>query len=492
MADLAAGTDVAGYRIDALAGRGGMGVVYRATDLRLGRVVALKVIAPALAQDPVFRARFERESRLAASIRHPNVVTVFYAGEHLGLLYVAMEYVDGTDLRAAIASGGRLDTRRALAIVSQVASALDAAHARGLVHRDVKPANVLLSNDRSGEQAYLSDFGLTKQASSDSGFTATGAFVGTIDYVAPEQIAGAAIDARADVYSLGCVLYHALTGQVPFARSNDLAKIYAHANDPPPPLGASVAYLPEALEQVVAKAMAKRPEDRYPSAGAFAHAARSSMDDEAVTRRLVEAASEGLAARDTKRRRSGLVAAVALVAVAVIAVAALAIAGVFDGGATPPPKKPKAASSSSKKPTEATGNGGQGQPQVLGQVVLTPQNGANAQGIAYLVRVGSKPYLVVQAKLPPLTTSQRHFAYEVWLYNSRSDAKSVGAQYTDEQGNYQGRQVLPADFEKNYKYVEITKEPFDNDAGNSGDSLVRGAFADLQPVPQQDQGGVMP
>src|SRR4051812_17594322 len=209
-------TEIAGYRIDSVAGRGGMGIVYRATDVHLERQVALKVISGELAEDEDFRRRFKRESRLAASLRHPNVVTVFAAGEQAGLLYIAMDYIEGTDLKALLTGrGGALDLPLATEVIKQVASALDAAHAKALVHRDVKPANVLIAIVDGGHNAYLTDFGLTKDMSSESGMTKTGMFLGTLDYAAPEQIEGRPLDARTDVYALGCMLYELLTGRVP-------------------------------------------------------------------------------------------------------------------------------------------------------------------------------------------------------------------------------------------------------------------------------------
>lgn len=247
-----------------------MGVVYRATQLDLDRTVALKVIAPALAEDPEFRTRFVRESRVAASIDHPNVIPIYYAGEHEGVLYIAMRYVEGDDLRTLVRLEGQLAPDRAAHIVSQVGAALDAAHSRGIVHRDVKPANVILGAD---EHAYLTDFGLTKRLQSHTGTSRTGQWVGTLGYVAPEQIRGARIDARADVYALGCVLFHALTGVTPYHRGTHEATLWAHLNDPPPPLTALAPTVPAAFEGVVERALAKRPEDRYPSAGDLGRAA---------------------------------------------------------------------------------------------------------------------------------------------------------------------------------------------------------------------------
>jgi streptogramin lyase len=260
-AELQPGDAFAGHRIDAVAGRGGMGVVYRATQLDLDRTVALKLITPALAQDPLFRERFIRETRVAAGIDHPNVIPVFYAGEQEGRLYLAMRYVAGEDLRTLVRREGPLDPVRAVRILAQVASALDAAHASGIVHRDVKPANVLLGG---GDHAYLTDFGLTKRVHSTSQATQAGGWVGTLGYVSPEQIRGEGVDARADVYALGCVLHTALTGTPPHQRDSDEGTLWAHLHDPPTPLPDTV---PAALDAVVARALAKDPDERYPSAG---------------------------------------------------------------------------------------------------------------------------------------------------------------------------------------------------------------------------------
>ena len=235
MAELPEGTVFAGHRIDGVAGRGGMGVVYRATHLALDHVVALKVIAPELADDPRFRERFVRESRTAVSIRHPNVVQVRHAGEEDGVLFVTMDYVEGSDLRALINAERRIEPVRAALIIAQVAAALDAAHERGLVHRDVKPGNVLIEDRDGDEHVYLTDFGLTKRMSGATELTASGAFIGTLEYMAPEQIRGGELDARTDVYALGGVAFATLTGEPPFGRvDGDVAKLYAHLNDPVP------------------------------------------------------------------------------------------------------------------------------------------------------------------------------------------------------------------------------------------------------------------
>ena len=226
----APGSTFAGYRIEAEAGRGGMGIVYRATQVALGRPVALKLIAANFAGDRSFRERFKREWETAASIDHPNVIPVYEAGEAEEHLFIAMRYVEGLDLANLLAREPELAPERAVRIIAQVASALDAAHARDLVHRDVKPANVLIGAE---EHVYLTDFGLTKHASQDA-LTKTGLFVGSVDYAAPEQIRGEAMDARTDVYSLGCVFYQTLTKRLPYDKPADVAKMYAHVSEPPP------------------------------------------------------------------------------------------------------------------------------------------------------------------------------------------------------------------------------------------------------------------
>ena len=213
------GSVFAGHRIDALAGRGGMAAVYRATDLALDRTVALKVIASALGRDSVFRARFERECRLAAAIEHPHVVAVYHAGEEHGRLYLTMRLVEGTDLRGVLEREHQLAVSRAVTLVRQVAEGLDEAHRRGLVHRDVKPSNVLVGRERDREHAYLTDFGVSVERDEAKHLTATGFAVGTAEYMAPEQARGGEVDARADVYALACVLFRSLTGAVPYERT---------------------------------------------------------------------------------------------------------------------------------------------------------------------------------------------------------------------------------------------------------------------------------
>jgi adenylate cyclase len=263
---------LAGYRIESELGRGGMGVVYLAEDTRLHRMIALKVLPPEVAGDEGFRARFERESELAAGLEHPNVVPIYEAGEADGRLFIAMRYIRGANLAELLAADGRLEPGRTLDILKQVASGLDEAHANGLVHRDVKPANILIAAGRDGgpEHAYLSDFGLTKRSGSATGPTRTGQVLGTLAYVAPEQIEGRTPDGSADVYSVGCVVFHCLTGEVPFPKDSDVAIMWAHIREAPPKVTALRAELPARVDAVVARAMSKDPAERYPSCGDLA------------------------------------------------------------------------------------------------------------------------------------------------------------------------------------------------------------------------------
>jgi hypothetical protein len=255
-----------------------MGMVYRATNLTLGRGYALKVIAPELADDDQFRERFRREIRIAASLHHENVVGIHYAGEHEGMLFLAMDYVDGTDMRELISREGAITPERAVAILEQVTSALDAAHQKGLVHRDVKPANVLIAVKDGKEHAYLTDFGLAKRFDNATAVTMKGAVVGTVDYMPPEQITGGSTDARTDVYALGCVFFQMLTGQVPYRREHSVATLFAHVYDPPPSLEGPVAAAHPTLGPVIAKAMAKVAGERYLSAGDFARDAAAALE----------------------------------------------------------------------------------------------------------------------------------------------------------------------------------------------------------------------
>jgi hypothetical protein len=278
--ELSAGDEFAGYRIEQRLGRGGMGVLYLALEPGLERRVALKLIAPEAAADEVFAKRFAEESRIAASIEHPNVVPIYAAGKEDGVPFIAMRYVAGADLAKRLAREGRLEPAVAVELIAQIGNGLDAIHAAGLIHRDVKPANVLLSGGEGVEHAYITDFGVARNVATESGLTQTGRFVGTLDYIAPEQISGGEIDARVDVYALGCLLFKLLTGEVPFPKDGEAARLFAHLNDPPP---APSLYVPEvsmALDDVVIRAMSKTPHDRYPSAGDLGRAAQAALSGE--------------------------------------------------------------------------------------------------------------------------------------------------------------------------------------------------------------------
>ncbi|HTA02397.1 MAG TPA: serine/threonine-protein kinase, partial [Streptosporangiaceae bacterium] len=272
--DLAPGEQLAGYQIQERIGHGGMAVVYRALDLRLGRLVALKVLAPHLGEDEAFRQRFMRESRAAAGVDHPHIIPVFEAGEAAGVLFIAMRYVGHGDVRKLIESEGSLTPERTARIAGQVASALDAAHAHGLVHRDVKPANILLG-EASGsdtDHVYLSDFGLSKHSLTPSTLTSTGQFLGTLDYVSPEQIQGQPVDGRADQYALACAVVEMLTGAPPFSRGDSMALMWAQLEAEPPRLTDRRPDLPRAVDEVIAAAMSKSPDGRYASCREFASA----------------------------------------------------------------------------------------------------------------------------------------------------------------------------------------------------------------------------
>ena len=275
--DLAPGTVIGGVSIIGLAGRGGMGSVYRAQHLALDRTVAIKVMNADVADDPEFLARFRREARLAAALDHPHVVPIMHAGEEGGRVYLTMKFVDGTDLSKVIREGS-VYPAEAVEIVHQVAGALDAAHARGLVHRDVKPANILVSGSIGRPHSYLTDFGITKEVS-DDGLTAAGMTIGTVDYMSPEQINGDPVDGRSDQYALACVLFQLLTGRVPFAADRQVARISGHLYSPPPDLRTIRPQLPGELAHVVAKGLAKQPDRRFASCTALAEAARTALVD---------------------------------------------------------------------------------------------------------------------------------------------------------------------------------------------------------------------
>jgi serine/threonine-protein kinase len=346
------GTVLGGYRIIEPLGSGGTSVVYRAEHVRLGRPAALKLLAPGLGEAD-FSERFLRESQLAASLDHPSIVPIYDAGESNGLLYIAMACVEGSDLKTLLGREGKLPLRRALRIVGQIGAALEAAHARGLVHRDVKPANILVSDD---DRAYLSDFGVVKELASN-GTTRTGSFIGTIDYCAPEQIEGREVDARTDVYALACVLYECLAGTPPFHRPSEVAVLNAHLHAPPPKLTRAAPEVPPGLEHVIAKALSKSPLDRYASCGEFLSAARAAASERRV-HRLRLAVSVSL-----------LVLAALIGAVAALAVRAVDFGGKSDS-APPPPPPPR------QLPQES-----------LGQLLLKSDDGGTLNDVAYTLLV---------------------------------------------------------------------------------------------------------
>jgi hypothetical protein len=338
---LSAGTILAGHRIEGIIGQGGMGIVYRATQLALNRTVALKVILPDFAQNEEFRKRFETESQLAAEIDHPHVIPVYHAGEEDEVLFVTMRYVKGTDLKALIADRGPLDLSLVVAVVNGVGAALDAAHSHDLVHRDVKPGNILIVLSAS-PHPYLTDFGLTKRTKAVTGLTRTGEWVGTLDYVAPEQIDSEHVDGRADVYALGCVVYEALTGQVPFPGGAQTAKLWAHMSRQPPLVTDRRPDVPRVLDRIVRRAMAKRPEDRYQTAGelgaAVAAAGTGAPARGGRTRRLLgrvgspaarEPAAQAAALGASRLRRPRQPARVALAGAACLVAVAAAVATVL-------------------------------------------------------------------------------------------------------------------------------------------------------------------
>jgi YVTN family beta-propeller protein len=345
MADLVSGSVFAGYQIDGIAGEGGMGRVYRATEIALARPVALKLIADDFAGDRKFRERFQRESMLAASIDHPNVIPIYEAGEVDGELYIAMRFVDGTDLLAAVMREGPFEPERAVKIITQVASALDAAHRRGLVHRDVKPGNVLLTGEE--EHAYLTDFGLVKTFTGEApGMTTAGHFVGTLDYSSPEAIQGGDADARSDVYSLGCVLFYVLTRVSPFLRDSNVGTMFAHVNEPPPSLLEARPDLPPALGPVVERALSKSPDERQQTTGELAREAQEALTAAPAAgrgRARTPAKTTATAADGPPQRARALgILLPAIIGLGLIA-AVLAALGVFKGGDGGNTAKPTAA-----------------------------------------------------------------------------------------------------------------------------------------------------
>jgi serine/threonine-protein kinase len=337
-ADPRVGTELAGHRIEAVIGRGPMGVVYLARHVRLGRRVALKVLDPALAEDEAFRERFIRESRLAAGIEHPNIVTVYDAGEADGLLYVSTRYVEGTDLERLLERRGRLSPQVTAIVVAHSSAALDAAHAEGLIHGGVRPEVILLERTPDGGgRVFLTDFGIAQHVSASTRLTRTGSFAGTVDYVAPEQIRGGGVDGRADVYALGCVLYRCLIGEPPFPRESELVTIFAHLNDPPPRPSEHDPELPAAIDEVIQRALAKSPADRFATCEDLARATRLALTPAAP---VAAGGSPSPVRGSAPNRRPWLVRAAGLAAAALVLVlGGIALMGSRDDG-TPSPSPP--------------------------------------------------------------------------------------------------------------------------------------------------------
>lgn len=336
----ALGSEFAGHRLETVLGQGGMGIVYRARNLALDQDRALKVLAPALSGDQRFRERFRRESRLAASIDHPNVIPVHQAGEEAGHLFLAMRLVEGVDLRHLVVRDGALDPAIAAATVGAAAAGLDAAHAAGLIHRDVKPANILVGEGRDAGRIYITDFGISRSITGGETMTTTGELIGTADFMAPEQIAGDPVDHRADVYALGACLYFALTGEAPFPRDNEIATLFAHANAPRPRPSAVVPSVPPALDAVVERAMAVAPEDRFQSAGELGSAIEAALGGTPPP----PPASSTAVTKPLRPPRRGIPAMAVGGVLAVLAVLALVVlfGDAGDGDEAPAPDRPAA------------------------------------------------------------------------------------------------------------------------------------------------------
>ena len=348
LAGFAAGSRVAGYLLEERIGSGGMAVVFRAVDERLGRRVALKVLSPVLASDEAFRTRFIRESRAAAAVDDPHIIPVYEAGDTGGVLFIAMRFVPGGDVGQLVDRDGRLPAARATAIISAVASALDSAHAAGLVHRDVKPANMLVDvRPGRADHVYLSDFGLSKPTMSSLDLTGSGIFIGTLSYASPEQIEGRAVDARADQYSLACAAFELLSGSPPFVRTQPAAMIWAHVSDPPPALSSLVPGLGQAADAVLARALAKEPRNRFASCGEFAAALSAALERPVQAPAVMEPAAVSPAAIGpppatparsgpprTRRLKAGIAALLAVAVAAAIAIGRLGGSGAPVAGGT--------------------------------------------------------------------------------------------------------------------------------------------------------------
>jgi serine/threonine protein kinase len=342
---LAVGARIAGHVLQEEIGRGGMAVVFRARDERLDRQVALKFLAPWLAADQEFRTRFDQESRMAAAVNNPHIIPVYRADEADGVLFIAMLYVTGGDVASLVRGRGALPPDRAVEIASQAASALDAAHRRGLVHRDVKPSNMLLDTDGERDHVYLSDFGLAKTTTAGGGMTRTGQLLGTLAYMAPEQISGKPLDGRADQYALACTVYEMLCGEPPFT-GNDVAVLGGHLNTPAPPLTSRQPRLPAAVDAVFARALAKDPAGRYWSCREFCDALRGALREAPPTKPIQGPPPftvPGPPRAPGRGRRRAVIAA----AVAVLAVVGLLIWAPWNRASVQPPSGLEASATTS-------------------------------------------------------------------------------------------------------------------------------------------------
>ena len=330
------GTDVAGYWVESVLGSGAMGVVYVARQRSPERRVALKLITPAFANDEVFRRRFLREATAAAAIEHPHILPVYAAGESNGTLFMAMRLIDGRDLREILRGSAELPLERVERIIGQVGGALDAAHARGLVHRDVKPGNVLVTEQSDAEDAdfcYLMDFGVsTWTASSAATITATGQMVGTANYMAPEQIEGGAVDGRTDLYSLGCVLYECLTGSAPFSGRSAPAILYGHLHEQAPAPSSLRPGLQPDVDEVIDRALRKAPEERYPSGRELLRDLRAALTGSNATLPAITAAAAPTGSPTTRPRKKATWTALAAVVTTFLVVAGLVYLGSRDRG----------------------------------------------------------------------------------------------------------------------------------------------------------------
>jgi streptogramin lyase len=456
--ELEPGEVFAGHRITGVAGRGGMGVVYRAQQLDLERPVALKLIATPLARDEDFRERFVRESRAAAAIDHPNVIPVYGAGDVDGRLYLAMRFVEGEDLRSLVRREGTLEPRRAAAIIAQVGAALDAAHARGLVHRDIKPANVLLD----GDHAYLTDFGLTKRLSGETTMTGSGRWVGTLGYIAPEQIRGLPVDARTDVYALGCLLFYVLTGVAPYRRDSDEATLYAHLHDPAPDARDLTPEVPGPLAEVVRRALEKDPEERFPSAGDLGRAALAAAGDGPAPppeRTVARGAAAPLGAADADAetavprsvtpteiapRRSRIPARVrpfAVPALSLIAGAAVVLATVMLLGGKDKKSPGTAGTPTTGTATTKAPSAGAGTPRAAKAVAVDPRPNsiAYADGRVWTTSVASGRLI----GLPARGTGARRTIALGWRAGTTSVTAGFGALWVTNDQNHQLARVDP-------------------------------------------------